>query len=130
MTVSIKKEWFFPENLAEIDEKGEYFYIATIQKQRHRYLKIGTTERPPGKRFRDADYRKYSTVKVCYVAQIESDKPGGCYHVEDLTRSALRETKGLTFIKNDRFRYFQLPDEVPIQTSLTENHPVRIKPGK
>lgn len=124
MDVSIVKEWFFPKNYKEIaqtDKNNPMFYVVTLQWHKIRFLKIGTAENGVKTRFAGADYKKYSTIKFLYVAELKADKKNKknvCYHVEDLTRSAIREMKGFTFVKNDRFRYFQLPEAIPVYTGM------------
>lgn len=124
--IEIVKEWLLPTHLTrkdfkQTDKNNPMFYVVAIQKGRERYLKIGTAENGISPRFIQADYKKYSTIKFLYVAELKATEKDGknvCYHIEDLTRSALREMKGLTFVRNDRFKYFQLPTEIPLYTSL------------
>lgn len=124
MIVNIVKEWFLPENGTKFHRTtplNPMFYVVLLQLGRIRFLKIGTAENGVGVRFCAQDYKKYNFMKILYVAELEAtpkDKKNVCYHVEDLTRSALREMKGLTFVKNDRFKYFRLPDEIPLYTGL------------
>ncbi len=118
-SVAFENEWFFPSDRKSIRKKSaenSLFYVVLLQKGRQRYLKIGTTEKTISQRFSSKDYKAYSTIKFLYVAEISSPvKPEyACYHLEDLTRSKLRETKGFTFVKNDRFQFFQLPATLPI----------------
>jgi hypothetical protein len=125
VNVSIVKEWILPaegQKFRRTDARNPMFYVVLLQHKRTRYLKIGTAENGIGSRFCQADYKKYSTIKLLYVAELTNDKnpKDACYHVEDLTRSALREMKGFTFVKNDRFKYFRIPDRIPIYTSLTD----------
>lgn len=122
--VEIVKEWLLPSKetrFRRTDKGNPFFYVVQLQTGRTRYLKIGTAENGIGTRFCGQDYKKYSTIKFLYVAELQATKKDGknvCYHIEDLTRSALREMKGLTFVRNDRFKYFQLPTEIPLYTSL------------
>lgn len=124
MNVEIVKEWRLPDKgqrFRRTDSNNPLFYVVLLQKGKMRYLKIGTAENGIGARFGSEDYKKYSTIKILYVAELQAtkkDKKNVCYHVEDLTRSALRETKGFTFVRNDRFKYFQLPKEIPIYTGM------------
>ena len=124
VNVEIVRDWRLPkegQRYRRTDPNNPLFYVTLLQKGRHRYLKIGTAENGIGARFGGKDYQKYSTIKILYVAECkapEKDHKNVCYHIEDLTRSALREMKGLTFVRNDRFKYFQLPTEIPIYTSL------------
>lgn len=123
MKVSIVNEWRLPqkgERFKKTNPENTFFYVVKLQKGRQRFLKIGTTETTIGKRFSGRDYKKYSTIKFLYVAEVTTDKrvKDGCYHIEDLTRSAIRETKGFTFVKNDRFKYFLLPKTLKIYTNL------------
>lgn len=110
------------ENFKKSDKNNTLFYVVRLHKGRQRFLKIGTTERSIKQRFSGNDYKKYSTIKFLYVAELTADKnpKDACYHVEDLTRSAIRETKGFTFVKNDRFKYFQLPKSLKVYTSLND----------
>lgn len=110
------------ENFKKSDKNNTLFYVVRLHKGRQRFLKIGTTERSIKQRFSGKDYKKYSTIKFLYVAELTADKnpKDACYHVEDLTRSAIRETKGFTFVKNDRFKYFQLPKSLKVYTSLND----------
>jgi hypothetical protein len=127
--IEIVKEWLLPpremtrKDFKQTDKSNPMFYVVAIQKGRERYLKIGTAENGISPRFIQADYKKYSTIRFLYVAELQATKKDGknvCYHIEDLTRSALREMKGLTFVRNDRFKYFQLPKEIPLYTSLNK----------
>ena len=125
MNVEIVQDWRLPipnETFERTDKNNPMFYVVVLQQGRTRYLKIGTAENGIKSRFSNKDYKKYSHIKFLYVAELKSTKKSGknvCYYVEDLTRSAIREMSGFTFVKNDRFKYFQLPNEIPIYTSLT-----------
>lgn len=127
MNVRIVKEWKRPARdtkFRRMNKENPFFYIVILQKGRQRYLKIGTAENGIGTRFSSKDYKKYSHIKFLYVAEVCCDKKhnsDACYHIEDLTRSAIREMPGFTFVRNDRFQYFQLPKELPIYLTLT-NH--------
>ena len=69
-------------------------------------------------------------MKILFVAELLSnkeDRKNVCYHVEDLTRSAIREMKGFRFVKNDRFTYFQLPAQLPIFTSFFNSFLIETK---
>ena len=124
MNVNIVREWRLPasgQRYRRTTPANPLFYVVLLQIGYLRYLKIGTAENGIGARFGGKDYDKYSSIKILYVAELEAtakDKKNVCYHVEDLTRSALREMKGFTFVRNDRFKYFQLPAEIPVYTSL------------
>ena len=124
MNVEIVKEWRLPcegQRYRRTNPNNPLFYVTLLQKGRQRFLKIGTAENGIGARFGGKDYQQYSTIKILYVAECkatEKDHKNVCYHIEDLTRSALREMKGFTFVRNDRFKYFQLPNEIPVYTSL------------
>lgn len=123
MFATIVQEWVKPTGVKQFRRKNKnnpFFYIVLLQCKKIRYLKIGTAENGIGTRFAGADYKKYSTIKLLYVAEVTSEKnpKDACYHVEDLTRSALREMKGLTFVRNDRFKYFQPPRVIPVYTDL------------
>lgn len=118
---NVVKEWFFPENgkaIRKTSKDNGLFYVVRLQKGRKRYLKIGTTERTICQRFNAKDYQKYTSITFLYVAEISrqgSNSFDGVYEVEDLTRVHLMNTSGFTFVKNDRFRYFQLPEKLPIR---------------
>ena len=124
MNVNIIQEWNNPtaeEKFKKTSKENPFFYIVVLQMGRVRFLKIGTAENSLRGRFSQADYKKYSSIKILYAAELESDKKNKknvCYHVEDLTRSAIREMKGFTFVKNDRFKFFQLPDQLPVFTGM------------
>ena len=127
MEVNIIKEWNKPSEgtrFVRTNKENPFFYIVLLQDGRQRYLKVGTTENCIGKRFSAQDYKKYSNIKFLWVAEVACDKEqntDACYHVEDLTRSAIREMKGFTFVRNDRFQFFQLPKKLPIYLTL-DNH--------
>jgi len=124
MEVKIVKEWRLPsktQRFYRTNKDNPLFYVTLLQTGYLRYLKIGTAENGIGARFGAEDYKKYSFIKLLYVAELQAtkkDKKNVCYHVEDLTRSAIREMKGFTFVKNDRFKYFQLPAELPVYTDM------------
>lgn len=132
MKVNVVKEWNKPDRDTRFirkDKKNTFFYIVLLQKGRQRYLKIGTTEKGIGTRFSAKDYKEYSHIKFLWVAELACDKAhnsDACYHVEDLTRSAIREMKGFTFVKNDRFQFFQLPKQLPIYLTLNEHFMLEI----
>ena len=88
------------------------FYYVLLQEAdtRRRYLKLGITSRGMA-RFKDKDYQKYSFIKPLYM--IECDCANEVKDLEDLNRVILRNTKGLTFVDNDRFKYFVLPKQLP-----------------
>ena len=127
MEVKVVKEWKKPEHgtrFVRADKENPFFYIVLLQKGRQRYLKVGTTERTIGARFSAKDYKEYSNIKFLWVAEVTCDSKhitDACYHIEDLTRSAIREMKGFTFVKNDRFQFFQLPTELPVYLTLREH---------
>lgn len=123
MTVEIVKSWIFPQvadKMEKSNKENPLFYIAVLQDHRKRYLKIGTTERTIKERFSQKDYKAYTNIKLLYVAEVTCDKNPkfACYQIEDLTRSAIREAKGFNFVKNDRFKFFQLPPVLPVYTSF------------
>lgn len=132
MKVNVVKEWNKPNRDTRFirkDKKNTFFYIVLLQKGRQRYLKIGTTEKGIGTRFSAKDYKEYSHIKFLWVAELACDKAhnsDACYHVEDLTRSAIREMKGFTFVKNDRFQFFQLPKQLPVYLTLNEHFMLEI----
>lgn len=123
---SIVKEWYFPESgksIRKTSKDNGLFYVVRLHKGRERFLKIGTTERTITQRFNAKDYKKYTSVKFLYVAEISrkgSNPFDGIYEVEDLTRVHLMNTSGFSFVKNDRFRYFQLPEKLPIRVRFDE----------
>ena len=127
MEVNVIKEWNKPSEgtrFVRTNKENPFFYIVLLQDGRQRYLKVGTTENGIGARFSSKDYKKYSHIKFLWVAEVACDKPqntDACYHVEDLTRSAIRELKGFTFVKNDRFQFFQLPSELPVYLTLNKH---------
>lgn len=124
METQIVKEWRLPTKktrFTRTDKNNPFFYVVMLQKGRTRYLKIGTAENGIGARFGQVDYKKYSTVKILYVAELKAtkkNKKNECYHIETLTRGALFELSGLRYVPNDRFTYFQLPKEIPVMTSV------------
>lgn len=132
MKVNVVKEWNKPNRdtrFIRTDKKNTFFYIVLLQKGRQRYLKVGTTEKGIGTRFSAKDYKEYSHIKFLWVAELTCDKAhnsDACYHVEDLTRSAIREMKGFTFVKNDRFQFFQLPKQLPVYLTLNEHFMLEI----
>ena len=95
-----------------LDTKKNIFYYVLLQNAttKTRYLKLGISSRGI-RRFKDADYRKYSVIKPLYIA--ECDSANTTKDLEDLNRTILRNMKGLTFVDNDRFRYFLLPKTLP-----------------
>lgn len=94
-------------------KKHSIFYIVFLQTHEgHRYLKFGTTEQSLGARFAMDDYKKYAVVRI--LLMIELDSKNDCYQLEDLTKAYFRYEKGFTWVKNDRFNYFTLPDEIPL----------------
>lgn len=131
--LKIEKEYYFPSLDHEYRDKrtgkNAYFYVILLQKDNVRYLKVGTTTKSPLSRFNMADYKKYSFRKPIYVAEVSSTKGGeqGVLHIEDLTKGALRELKGFNHIKQDRFTYFQLPQSIPIYTSVGEFFQIPLK---
>ena len=74
------------------------------------------------------DDKVIQPLKPVLRVATEKDKKNVCYHVEELTRAALREMKGFTVVKNDRCKYFRLPDEIPVFTSMNNytNIPLRV----
>ena len=66
-TLNIEKEWFFPsvdqeyhKKVPKGEQKTAFFYVILLQKERTRYLKVGTTTKTPLSRFNMADYKKYN----------------------------------------------------------------------
>lgn len=97
--------------------KGNIGYYVIVYKGHKRWLKIGTSERGTN-RFNDRDYRKYTKIVPLFV--VEFDKANSIYDFEDIGRTVLRNTKGLVWQKNDRFRFFQMPRELPFAKSVAE----------
>ncbi len=132
MKVSIVQEWHFPdsnEQFTKFSADNSIFYIVKLRKGNHRFLKVGMTRRTAKERFSDKDYRDYSAIEIIYVAEVtckKTPKMAG-QHVEELTKCALRETSGFTFVPNDRFQYFQLPEEIPVYTNLTNHKMVSLR---
>ena len=89
---------------------GYINYYMVLYKGHHRWLKIGTSTRGT-QRFNDKDYRKYTKIVPLYIFEVENEDE--MYDFEDLGRTYLRNQKGLKFVKNDRFTFFRLPDELP-----------------
>ena len=76
-------------------------------------------------RFSDRDYKeKYSFVKILYIA--ECDNINDIYNLEDLNKAILRNQKGFTWHKNDRFCYFKLPNELPRCEKFNEYVSIKI----
>ena len=110
----IVRETFNPDikEYRKLDKKNGLFYYLLLQdKNKRRYLKIGTTEQYMKKRLGAKDYKKYTFIKVLYLA--ECDKINDIYDLEDINRTILRNTKGMKWHKNDRFTYFRLPEHLP-----------------
>ena len=124
METAIVKEWNLPNPKARFirtDKNNPLFYVVLLQKEHKRFLKIGTAENGIGARFGQKDYKQYSHKKILYVAELQAtkkDKKNVCYHIETLTRGLLFEQKGLRYVPNDRFTFFNLPSELPIMTGI------------
>lgn len=103
---------------------GAIAYYVIVQEGRRRYLKIGTSERGTV-RFKDRDYQKYS--KITPLCIFEVDRVNDIYDFEDLNKVELRNAKGIRWIKNDRFTYFILPNELPIFTNEERDVFITIK---
>lgn len=89
------------------------FYVVSLQTpNRHRYFKVGTTEKTLRERFTMKDYQRYPVVRIMLALELE--KKNDCYQLEDLTKAFFRYAKGYTWVKNDRFNYFTLPQEIPL----------------
>lgn len=101
------------------------FYYVLLQEAntRIRYLKLGISSRGV-RRFKDKDYQNYSFIKPLYM--IECTDPSEIQDLEDLNRVLLRNTKGLTFVDKDRFKYFLLPKELPRCFSFGEMEMIAI----
>lgn len=93
---------------------GDIAYYVLLQDGHRRYLKIGTSTRGT-KRFKDRDYRRYS--KITPILIFEMSETNEIYDFEDLNKVYLRNQKGLRWIQNDRFTFFNLPNELPIFTN-------------
>lgn len=122
----IVRESYLPVSYKRQSKDNGIFYYVLLQDKttRRRYLKIGTSERGV-KRFKDKDYKKYSFVKILYIA--ECDNKTEIYDMEDLNKSILRNQKGLKWHKNDRFTYFQLPKILPISNVFGELRTIKIR---
>ena len=103
-----------PENL--------YFYIALLYDYttRSRYLKVGTAKkldkRYDPKYLMGCNYRfggghKYTHVRILAAVSVEKDK---AYSMENEAREVIKKMKGFTWIPNDRFRYFLLPQTIEL----------------
>lgn len=93
---------------------SDYFYIIKCHKGRRRYIKIGTTERTIAARF---NRYEYDIDEVLFVAEVKD-----CYKWEDTVRELLKGVKGFSFQRNDRFKYFQIPEFMNIiKNMVTEN---------
>lgn len=100
-------------------QNGIFYYILLQEKDTHiRYIKLGISFRGIS-RFKDKDYKiKYSFIKPLYM--VELDDPNEVYDLEDLNRVILRNMKGLTFVEKDRFKYFQVPKNLPLCKKFNE----------
>lgn len=123
----IVRETFLPQGRyrRQSTKNGIFYYVLLQEKgSRRRYLKIGTSERG-ATRFFDRDYKeKYSFVKILYIA--ECDNINDIYNLEDLNKAILRNQKGFTWHKNDRFCYFKLPNELPRCEKFNEYVSIKI----
>lgn len=99
-----------------------YFYIALLYDYttRSRYLKVGTAKRLDyrydSKRLMGYNYRfggghKYTHVRILAAVSVEEDK---AYSMEDEAREVIKKMKGFTWVPNDRFRYFLLPQTIEL----------------
>ena len=122
----IVNESYLPTNYRRKSRDNGIFYYVLLQDRttRRRYLKIGTSERGV-KRFKDRDYKKYSFIKILYIA--ECDNKTEIYDMEDLNKTILRNQKGLKWHKNDRFTYFQLPKILPVSSVFGELRTITIR---
>lgn len=107
------------------DASNWIFYYVIIQEARTRirYLKLGISSRGI-QRFKDKDYQNYSSIKPLYM--VECTDPNEVKDLEDLNRVLLRNTKGLSFVDKDRFKYFSLPKELPRCFNFGEMEMIRI----
>lgn len=111
--------------------EGRYFvYYALVQdRETHtRYLKIGTTERGTA-RFNDVrTYGRYSVIRPLYMAEVSTrDEMMG---FESLNRGLLIFQKGLSFVENDRFKFFKLPEYLPACFGLDEMRTIPVIKGE
>ena len=122
----IVNESYLPTNYKRKSKDNGIFYYALLQDRttRRRYLKIGTSERGV-KRFIDRDYKKYSFIKILYIA--ECDNKTEIYDMEDLNKTILRNQKGLKWHKSDRFTYFILPKLLPVSNVFGELRTIHIR---
>lgn len=133
MQTEIVKQWNLPQpktRFVRTDKNNPMFYVVLLQRHRERFLKIGTAENGIGTRFCQTDYKQYTHKKILYVAELQATKKNEknvCYHIETLTRGLLFEQKGLRYVPNDRFTFFNLPNEIPIMlgTDKTITIPLR-----
>ena len=99
-----------------------YFYIALLYDYttRSRYLKIGTAKTleqrynpkyPIGYSYRFGGGHKYTHVRILAAISVEEDK---AYSMENEAREVIKKMKGYTWIPNDRFRYFLLPQTIEL----------------
>lgn len=122
----IVKESYQPTSYRRQSKDNGIFYYALLQDKttRRRYLKIGTSERGVT-RLKDKDYKKYSFIKILYIA--ECDNKTEIYDMEDLNKSILRNQKGLKWHKNDRFTYFLLPKFLPVSNVFGELRTIKTR---
>ena len=122
----IIRESYLPTNYRRKSKDNGIFYYVLLQDKatRRRYLKIGTSERGV-KRFKDRDYKKYSFIKILYIA--ECDNKTEIYDMEDLNKTILRNQKGLKWHKNDRITYFILPKFLPVSNVFGELRTIMIR---
>lgn len=87
------------------------------------FWKVGTAERGTS-RFNGADYKKYSSIKPLLLILCENKED--IYNVEDIAKVYLRNLKGTTWVKNDRFLYFHAPTHIEIGTSRENTQLIEI----
>lgn len=103
-----------PENL--------YFYIALLYDYttRSRYLKVGTAKKLDkrydpkylmGYNYRFGGGHKYTHVRILAAISVEKNK---AYSMENEAREVIKKMKGFTWVPNDRFRYFLLPQTIEL----------------
>lgn len=99
-----------------------YFYIALLydKKTHTRYLKVGTAKNinkrynanyPIGRRYRFNSGHNYTHVRILATIAVETAQ---AYSLEKEAREILKKVKGLTWVPNDRFRYFLLPQTIKL----------------
>ena len=99
-----------------------YFYIAILYdlNTHSRYLKIGITtslrsryniDSPIGRVYRFQQGHNYTHIRLLAAIQVELNI---AEDLEKESRRILQQEKGLSYVPNDRFRYFLLPASIEI----------------